>query len=102
MGARLRPGARPFRKSDKLVSVRTDREPTARRSRLERRALPGHEIIAKSLDRFSCSPSDTTAYLYGHPGMVEAGTEILRGTGFQKGSVRAERFWVAPVTPAAS
>lgn len=55
-----------------------------------------HELIAKSLDRFSRGPSDTTAYLCGHPGMIEAGREILHAAGFEKGSIRAERFWVAP------
>ncbi len=53
-----------------------------------------HELILKYLGRFGCDPSDTTAYLCGHPGMIEAGKEILYGAGFDKKSVREERFWV--------
>ena len=53
-----------------------------------------HEFIVKYLDHFGCDPSDTTAYLCGHPGMIEAGKEILYGAGFDKKSVKEERFWV--------
>jgi len=53
-----------------------------------------HELIPKYLDRFGCDPQNTTAYLCGHPGMIESGKEILYGAGFDKKSVREERFWV--------
>ncbi len=53
-----------------------------------------HELILKSLDRFQCNPSDTTAYLCGHPGMIETGKKILRDAGFALDSIREERYWV--------
>jgi ferredoxin--NADP+ reductase len=58
-----------------------------------------HELISKYLDRFQCNPTDTTAYLCGHPGMIESGKMILRVAGFEKESIREERFWVAKPSP---
>ena len=55
-----------------------------------------HEWISKSLELFRCKPSDTTAYLCGHPGMIEAGRDILSASGFAKEAIQEERFWVAP------
>ena len=55
-----------------------------------------HGLISKSLERFDCPASDTTAYLCGHPGMIEAGKEILAAAGFAKEAILEERFWVAP------
>lgn len=53
-----------------------------------------HELILKYLERFGCNPTDTTAYLCGHPGMIESGKQILYSAGFDKKSVKEERFWV--------
>ena len=53
-----------------------------------------HELIVKYLDRFACDPSETTAYLCGPPGMIETAKEILYRAGFDKKSVKEERFWV--------
>lgn len=55
-----------------------------------------HELIPKSLKRFACDPSNTTVYLCGHPGMIEAGRDICRDAGFEKESIREERYWVSP------
>jgi ferredoxin--NADP+ reductase len=55
-----------------------------------------HDLISKSLERFACDPSNTTVYLCGHPGMIEAGRDICRSAGFEKESIREERFWVSP------
>ena len=54
-----------------------------------------HHAIERSLARFLCDPMQTTAYLCGHPGMIEAGKEILQKAGFGKESIREERYWTA-------
>jgi ferredoxin--NADP+ reductase len=61
------------------------------------RGDPGrvHDHILRSLGRFACDPAQTTAYLCGHPGMIEAAEEILRPAGFDRDSIRKERYWVA-------
>jgi len=55
-----------------------------------------HELIPQCLERFHCDPARTTAYLCGHPGMIESGKEILRTSGFPTNAIREERYWVAP------
>jgi len=50
--------------------------------------------IEKYLDAFGLSPSDTTAYLCGHPGMIKNGKEILAIRGFPADKVREEQYWV--------
>ena len=54
-----------------------------------------NDLISNALARFGFDPAGTTGYLCGHPGMIEAGRGILRGAGFEKDSIREERFWVA-------
>jgi ferredoxin--NADP+ reductase len=58
-----------------------------------------HDLISNALERFGFSPSDTTGYLCGHPGMIEAARGILLGAGFEKESIREERFWVPRSEP---
>jgi ferredoxin--NADP+ reductase len=62
------------------------------------RGDPGrvHDHILKTLGRFTCDPAQTTAYLCGHPGMIESAEETLRRAGFGRESIRKERYWVAP------
>jgi ferredoxin--NADP+ reductase len=52
------------------------------------------DIIRKYLDRFACGGDETTGYLCGHPGMIEAGKGILRRAGFPEDAVEEEKFWV--------
>lgn len=55
-----------------------------------------HESIDRALARFLCDPAQTTAYLCGHPGMIEEARRILSAAGFPKDAIREERYWVAP------
>jgi ferredoxin/flavodoxin---NADP+ reductase len=52
------------------------------------------DIIRKHADAWGLLPADTTAYLCGHPSMVENGTRILERAGFAKQSVKQEAYWV--------
>lgn len=52
------------------------------------------DIIRKYADDWRLSPADTTAYLCGHPNMVENGTRILVRAGFAKQSLKQEAYWV--------
>jgi ferredoxin--NADP+ reductase len=51
-------------------------------------------LIAKTLDTLHWTPLDTTAYLCGHPGMIERGTKILMVRGFQRAQIREEQYWM--------
>ena len=56
------------------------------------------DVIRQYADRWSLDPAHTTAYLCGHPEMLEHGTGILRRHGWEKQAVREERYFVpAPV-----
>jgi ferredoxin--NADP+ reductase len=46
------------------------------------------------LDRFGCSPLETSGYLCGHPGMIEIARGILLRAGFPAEAVTEEKFWV--------
>lgn len=59
------------------------------------------DLIRKYADQWECSPASTTAYLCGHPQMIEQGEGILQRRGFAKESVRIEMYWV-PEKKAAS
>jgi len=54
------------------------------------------DVLRKYIDDFQLEPGDTTAYLCGHPQMVENGKGILRRRGFQKEQIRQEVYWPAP------
>ncbi|HUK51687.1 MAG TPA: ferredoxin--NADP reductase [Candidatus Binatia bacterium] len=56
------------------------------------------DLIRKYADVWECAPGDTTAYLCGHPEMIESGEGILKRRGFSKDSVRQEVYWVQPKT----
>lgn len=51
------------------------------------------DIIRKHADGWRLSPADTTAYLCGHPSMVENGTRILERAGFPGKSLKQEAYW---------
>ncbi|MFQ5880948.1 MAG: FAD-binding oxidoreductase [Candidatus Methylomirabilales bacterium] len=51
-------------------------------------------LIEKTLDSLQWTALGTTAYLCGHPGMIEKGKKILAGRGFDKAQIREEEYWV--------
>jgi len=53
------------------------------------------DIVRKYLDMLGLEPTNTTAYLCGHPQMIENAKGILARRGFSKESVREELYWVA-------
>jgi ferredoxin--NADP+ reductase len=52
------------------------------------------DVIRKYADQWRLSGADTTAYLCGHPQMIELGTGILKRRGFGKLAVKSEVYWV--------
>lgn len=52
------------------------------------------DLLRKYLDLYGFEPSNTTAYLCGHPQMIENSKAILARRGFTKGSIREEVYWV--------
>jgi ferredoxin--NADP+ reductase len=51
------------------------------------------DLIRKYTDKWNLKPSDTTAYLCGHPSMCETGQGILKRAGWQKGSMFEELYF---------
>ena len=51
------------------------------------------DVLRKYLDEFGLGPASTTAYLCGHPGMIENSKGILMRRGFAKDSIHEEAFW---------
>jgi len=55
------------------------------------------DILRKYADQWDLEPSDTVAYLCGHPDMVENSKAILKRRGFvEKGTVKEEVYWIPP------
>lgn len=54
------------------------------------------DLIRKYLDVWNLAPEDTTAYLCGHPGMVEHGRGILLRAGWQKTAIQGEVYFQPP------
>lgn len=52
------------------------------------------DVIRKYTDAWNLPRANTTAYLCGHPTMVEVGTSILERAGFPKNSLKQEVYWV--------
>ena len=52
------------------------------------------DVLRKYSDLLELTPSDTTAYLCGHPEMIEKSRGILSRLGFPKDSLREEQYWV--------
>lgn len=50
-------------------------------------------LIEKTMGRFGMEASNTTAYLCGHPGMIEFAQELFAHKGFSKDQVREEAYW---------
>ncbi|MGH9747021.1 MAG: FAD-binding oxidoreductase [Candidatus Acidiferrales bacterium] len=59
------------------------------------------ELIRKYGDQWGLTGADTTAYLCGHPQMIEHGLGILERHGFPKQSLKQEVYWIPP-KPAAT
>lgn len=52
------------------------------------------DLIRKYADLWELNGSDTTAYLCGHPQMIETGKGILQRKGFDRKLLREEVYWV--------
>jgi ferredoxin--NADP+ reductase len=52
------------------------------------------DILRKYTDQLRLEPADTTAYLCGHPEMIEKAKGILERCGFPKQALREEQYWV--------
>ena len=52
------------------------------------------ELIRKYTDQWGCTAQNSTAYLCGHPDMVENGKGILKRVGFQKEHLKEEIYWI--------
>jgi len=52
------------------------------------------DVLRKYLDALGLEPSETTAYLCGHPEMIANSKGILQRRGFPKESIREELYWV--------
>jgi ferredoxin/flavodoxin---NADP+ reductase len=52
------------------------------------------DVMRKYLDTLGLDPKDTTAYVCGHPQMIENAKGILARRGFTKEFIREEVYWV--------
>lgn len=52
------------------------------------------DVIRKYFDEWGLSVGDTTAYLCGHPEMIERGMGVLKRRGLSKEQMREEVYWV--------
>ncbi len=52
------------------------------------------DVVRKYADQFGLTPENTTAYLCGHPTMIENVRGILRRAGFAKESIKEEVYFV--------
>lgn len=59
------------------------------------------DVARKYLDSCGFDPASTTAYLCGHPQMIENTKGILKRRGFAKQNVREEIYWIPSKQPAA-
>lgn len=57
------------------------------------------DLVRKYADLWGLAPPATTAYLCGHPQMIEHGKGILHRAGFTKEHVKEEIYWI-PAKPA--
>jgi ferredoxin--NADP+ reductase len=54
------------------------------------------ELIRKYTDMWGLAGDNATAYLCGHPDMIEHGKGILKRRGFVKEGMREEVYWIPP------
>lgn len=60
------------------------------------------DLARKYIDSLGFTPAETTAYLCGHPQMIENCKGILKRRGFSKEQVREEIYWVPARAPSAA
>ena len=53
------------------------------------------DVLRKYADEWRLAPADTTAYVCGHPMMIEHATGILERAGYAKTSIKREVYWQA-------
>jgi ferredoxin/flavodoxin---NADP+ reductase len=56
------------------------------------------DVLRKHFDRMGLAPETTTAYLCGHPIMIENAQGILQRRGFKKEFIREEVYWMPKKT----
>jgi len=66
-----------------------DPEWTGERGRAE-------DVLRKHLDGAGFTPENSTAYLCGHPQMIENGKGILLRRGFDRAQIHVEVYWMPP------
>jgi ferredoxin--NADP+ reductase len=54
------------------------------------------DLVRKYLDNGGMEPASTTAYLCGHPGMIENGKGIFLRRGFSREDIHVEVYWQPP------
>jgi ferredoxin--NADP+ reductase len=54
------------------------------------------DVIRKYADTWGLRANNTTAYLCGHPEMIEHGKGILKRIGFSKENTKEEVYWIPP------
>ena len=57
------------------------------------------DLVRKYADLFGLTPENTTAYLCGHPTMIENASGILRRAGFTKESIKEEVYFILKSEP---
>ena len=60
------------------------------------------EVLRKHLDNAGFTPANCTAYLCGHPQMIENGKGILLRRGFDRAQIQVEVYWMPPKEKAAA
>ena len=52
------------------------------------------DVLRKYADLWGCTAKNSTAYLCGHPDMIENGKGMLKRIGFQKEHLKEEIYWI--------
>jgi len=52
------------------------------------------DVVRKYTDSWGLTPADTTAYLCGHPSMIEDTKGILKRRGWEKAAIKEEAFFI--------
>jgi ferredoxin/flavodoxin---NADP+ reductase len=58
------------------------------------------DVLRKYADLWGCTAQNSTAYLCGHPDMIENGKGMLKRIGFQKEHLKEEIYWIPAKTTA--
>jgi ferredoxin-NADP reductase len=60
------------------------------------------DLVRKYADSWGLTPANTSAYLCGHPAMIENAKGILKRRGWENEAVKAEAFFIPGKEAAAS